>query len=313
MTSASYKILFTAAVISTFLLPCISKAQGGPPDRITEAQIDSLGRSYLHMAQFAMKAFKGVSSAQERILLDKIKILVGRNEQNIFAVYATRNGNTPIISISIDFIIVSYSVDAAFVYEYDHQARTGQPANLDRIQAYLDYLADIYRSGAGWFRSYLDWIGLTDDEVIAAREQMNKNEFGNAGFSFVSLAFVLGHEIGHHVLGHIGQKIGEREEAAADEFSMNLIIKAGYDLSMASGPFLLFDAINPHGTIPRVARTHPEALCRWQKLLFVTWGHLKKDPDFLAKMKAEGREKEIEKASELMGVIKADPNNDCNK
>ena len=300
--------MLRAAVIAfSLLLPCSSFAQ---PTQEQQIVLDGLYRFYVFMAQSEMKGFKRVVSPEEKALLDRVRISIDRNQYNIAAVFATKDGDIPIISISIGFLQASYAINTAFIYEADQAARTGKSPDLENILDYIDYVADSI--GRTDYESYLKWSDLNEEEIKAAATQLEKNEFGNANVGYTSFAFVLAHEIGHHVLGHVGVRTGEKEEAAADKYGIELLLKAGYNPALASTTFILFNAINPHGTVPRIARTHPEAYCRWMSLTLAGWKSVVEDQAFLADMKAQGRESEIDKLNELGRSITSSPT-DCDK
>ncbi|HRB14888.1 MAG TPA: ImmA/IrrE family metallo-endopeptidase [Nitrospira sp.] len=106
---------------------------------------------------------------------------------------------------------------------------------------------------------------LPDDrKLLAVRE----------GIMVDSLAFVLGHEIGHLALNHkryteVTSAQARKQEDMADEFAAKLLGRTG--ISIIPSMFTLVRFLQSEADIkgiPMTAKTHPRAECRMQRVLF---------------------------------------------
>jgi hypothetical protein len=312
----------TALLLATiFLSPVAAVADGVYKPADPQSEFNKLMRSAAYEMQVVTDQFKEVLPSPERQMFDKIEIRLDKHQGNIFAVFAGRDNGKPIISVSAGYIDICRLVIGAYLYEDTISAKRNEPADMDSVDDYVGYIADtIIENGDRALTggpqveivSYFFWIGLTEDEARTANDDMNNS--GNAGLFRQSLAFVLGHELGHHVLGHVGRKTSEADEEAADDYSIKLLIKSKIDPSGMFVPMMLmneFEAIGPE--TPKTMRSHPLTACRQKKALVASWDYVKNDRSYVEAMIAEGRRKEIDDMEKMRAEIEKSAQEVCSR
>jgi hypothetical protein len=126
-----------------------------------------------------------------------------------------------------------------------------------------------------------------------------------------SLAFVLGHEFGHNVLNQfdtennyqLRRPPNPEDEAAADAYGFQIVVRAGMSPFFALGIFMLLDAFERDPGGPPFAGDHPPALCRWGRAMVAGWNGVKDDPAFWVQVRARGREEEAKKVEPAVRAI----------
>lgn len=237
--------------------------------------IDQIYRGAVYDSQMIMKRFRDVVTTEhEREVLNHIVVRINRQQTGVYDVYALMEDGTPIINISIGYLSIAFLVETAETYEYLYNWRY-QRYNLERENKYVQYIIDTIAANqrrlengepVESYAPYLLWIGLNQTEAEVANAEMNSDPSGGIIIAS-SLAFVLGHELGHHVLGHLllGRPTAMAEERAADEYSIKLLLKAGIDPSYISSTFLLFAYAEGFRAAP--GSTHPNPVCRYWNAL----------------------------------------------
>ena len=208
-------------------------------------------------------------------------LLVPAADFNAFANYQSRQ-----ISIPVMWCIQTwFLVDAHAHFQKNPQLR-------EDVKKYTEYLSQRQKQSilSGPFddtilQSFDKFAGVPvlastsaeDRKRLAVREDMMVD----------SLAFVLGHEIGHLALNHkryteITAEQARRQEDLADEFSARLLGRSR--ISIIPAMFTLVRFLQSEADIkgiPTGARTHPRAECRMQRVLFSSGelDELLRDPD----------------------------------
>jgi hypothetical protein len=137
-------------------------------------------------------------------------------------------------------------------------------------------------------------IGLTLDAFDWYPSDYRSDFDRQAGEFFVwGLMFVLGHELGHHVLGHteprsieIEPRESQEHELAADAFAAQAIFESvnahpdyeGFPVPMLAGPLVALTALaveHVDGTTDRT--THPSDSRRWRNVLQASSAYLTSD------------------------------------
>jgi len=76
------------------------------------------------------------------------------------------------------------------------------------------------------------------------------------------LALVVGHELAHNILGHVGRDAGPELEAEADYMGAYLAARAGYDVRDAEAVFREFGLLFFYASGPNSRRSHPTSPSR---------------------------------------------------
>jgi hypothetical protein len=206
----------------------------------------------------------------ERRTLREINIRIPM-DYNITRVEAFRDeSGQRIIEMSfgfLGFIIMQLTED--FYFASESGDCLGCPNDIDKFDAYVDYLNEMVNRNERMlrkdhikrFREYAE-IPAEKWEAIVRRDDYALNV---AKLQYSALGFILAHEIGHHVFGHVDRPPrspaeSRRYEAQADRYAVALTVKM--DMSaLGALPALVFFA-NHEGEVVNSDATHPLALCR---------------------------------------------------
>jgi hypothetical protein len=123
--------------------------------------------------------------------------------------------------------------------------------------------------------SYAIYAHISPQEAIPFL-QSQRYQAASSGFRMLSLAYVLGHEIGHHVHGDYGKvdpEVQRQRELDADLFSTHLLLNAGWS-PIGAIPIMMFFSEGGPDT------SHPPANCRLANYLFEGMPALLADPNF---------------------------------
>jgi hypothetical protein len=175
-----------------------------------------------------------------------------------------RDSGQPRVEISVGFARSLDMLCDGAVIEYAFQ----KPS---LVGEYMDFILNRWRTKPGQFiPSIYDYAQLTDRQRTAIEKDPHLRALA-AGRITSALAWVLGHEIGHHVLGHVGARVTDEEsrknEQAADDFSTNLCISAGIQPLGALTALAWFFKTDEEAILHESARRHPAELRRVLHLL----------------------------------------------
>jgi hypothetical protein len=252
---------------------------------------------------------------EHRAMLKLIDIGV-TSSGNFDRVFAINGRDGRQIKIDVGFVLVMELIQDAVILTYMHGV-----GDAKTFESYVDRVAEMFIRNSNLYREgkpmnaippYVEFVALPATRVQSI---YNSPGFQNVrvDYKVETLAVILGHELGHHFLGHLdldalkvrrgstlteSEKLKEsrRREAKADAFGVDLAIKAGYSPMKAAWPFIFFAVL---GDDPDVtARSHPDSGCRAGRVFESGAVAARANPEFLEELRRKGLltrwEKEVE-------------------
>jgi hypothetical protein len=215
-----------------------------------------------------LRAFAAVMDQRERAILDETDIRVPM-DYDMTRVVAFRDGGR-VIEVSFGFLgVLLDACDNWILAEY---YATQDPGIYDKYEAYLGYLNQIIERNEQAVgqqpetpQAFADWAGIPAAAAAAIMRQSNARDY-QGRLRMAAVAFVLGHELGHHMLGHIDAPpaatpaASRDRETAADRYAAALTMRVGIP-AFGALPALAFFAA-AEGTAIDPDATHPLAFCR---------------------------------------------------
>jgi hypothetical protein len=200
----------------------------------------------------------------ERRTLREIEIRIPM-DYNVTRVQAFRDeSGQRIIEMSFGFLGLLNQLTQDYVF-----ADASGDTDIDKFEAYLDYLNEMVNRNERMLRkdhikSFREYAEIPAEkwEAIVGGEDYDRNV---AIMRVSAIAFILTHEIGHHVFGQVDRLPrspveSRRSEAQADRYAVALTLKMGMP-ALGALPALAFFATHEGGSVNSDA-THPLALCR---------------------------------------------------
>jgi hypothetical protein len=265
--------IFTAIIMSASPATAGNLNDEYDNEQAMKGNISVVYRAAVYSSQAIMNRFREIASTdRERLVFSKVRVTIDREQTGLFNVYATMEKSTPVINVGIGYLMFSSAVNHASAYEHMISVRKNELQNESRPIKYAEYLANTLMDNerrtknaepALNYDSYLVWIGLSRKDGELASKELENDTYLEM-LSSMALGFVLGHELGHHVLGHtlLGRAANRAEEILADAYGADLTLRAGGDPTMIGPTFTLFSEIESHYTTPEAERSHPAAACR---------------------------------------------------
>lgn len=219
-------------------------------------------------------------------VLSEVQLEIG-GEHDIDSVYAYYKHGKPTVHVSMDFIIIANMASSVLADSFV-EAMAKDPTNkfpelnIQDLLLYSHYLAeqvegnrDRRSHGLAEFeyKTYFSWLNLSASEEWQRQYRLATSE-GASLIGISAQAFVIGHEIGHIVLGHVGGPIGAEEEEKADDFSAELNFRADLAAFAALGDLIILDYFERRE--PTSPSNHPTADCRAARQLSLTLAFLER-------------------------------------
>jgi hypothetical protein len=300
------------------ILPVTTRAQEGQSEQFFVAAERTIDR--------LRDEFRAVVDDDERGILDETPIRIDTMSNDILRVFARRKDDgTREIVISRGFLIIADQIDWALTYELFRRLNGEGTASDDQnVMRYTEHIVEVteYNTrqrklglrGKPW-KSYLQWLGKSDGQVRRITEDLEiSGQFQDlrAVIKLHAIGLVLGHEIGHQVLGHLDNKTQSvREEKEADAFALKLQMKAGYMPLASASSFLLFAALE-HGAVgPDGGRSHPFGLCRLYRLVKAGLDGMEEDKAFLDYIHRQGTAVQFDNLKNQFEAIAPQAEADC--
>ncbi|MBY6006550.1 hypothetical protein KUV62_21685 [Salipiger bermudensis] len=213
----------------------------------------------------AMDRFWPELDSYEAAIMGTVEISVDRYDWNLYGVRAVRRGSERSIHFPMGFLIANLYV--VWGMAANELAGHDKDLGLDYIHEISDVVKRSVRATNAGQRpppmpSYGEFVRMSEAEWrrLATSEQYMLYVEAMMGDG---LAFILAHEIGHHVQGHLdGPASSLQEELSADNYAVGLSINSGFNPILAFTPFLLFAAIENDTGVYDGTSTHPPGLCR---------------------------------------------------
>lgn len=213
-----------------------------------------------------------VSSKDEADVIKSINVSVEPKNWDVYGTFADARNGRRVIHLPIGFVLAADYFDRMYV----ETGMKGKLADDNSINAYRGYFFDninvaFTKSASGEYappiKYYCEYMGVSAADCSAYR---NATVGTYEGFKTGSLAFTIGHEIGHFVLNHVtpqqnaAHRTQYQMELEADKYAFRLMAKAGIDPGFAVAALSLFSTLVPKD-IPQqnildTARPHP--VCR---------------------------------------------------
>jgi hypothetical protein len=261
---------------------------------------------FVYLYQRALKATandlqKGAESSTVKKIISDTKIIVDGNDWDVYGVRAERNGKKRRIIFTVGFLLVARDINAAV-------AEMWIDNDLDSLVDYLLYLADKLKESDVAVRTgqpipgYMNYCVFRGNslEYCAQRDKDATLIKTLSRVEWSSLAFLLGHELGHHALKHLenGRKFARYEhtertkksdEAMADLYGTELMVRAGILADGAIGPLILFYSLKRESPLDSFSQAgHPHPLCRWISILERQSDLISKIPSLLSALEQAG-------------------------
>lgn len=221
----------------------------------------------MRLVNALLDAFSEVMSEDERAVLNEINVRIPM-DYDITRAVAYRDESGRVIEISFGFfgLAIQLSDDEVLADYYAAQ----DPGIYDKLEAYLASLNDaIDRNertmSADELPRFASFAGIPE-ETAAALEAQEEFKSYAANLRTSAIAFVLAHEIGHHVLGHTdlpppdSPEVSRARESDADRYAAELAMRVGITAFGALPALALFAAAEGETLDPEAS--HPLGTCR---------------------------------------------------
>ncbi len=151
---------------------------------------------------------------------------------------------------------------------------------------YIRYLAyaDLFGVNFVTPQEYADYVGVKDfkDRIAATKGVHELQDVMRVGI----LAFVVAHEMAHHVLGHLrgdGFTLADKraQETAADKWAAERLLKIGLNPSMAVFSLLLMNESQQRSSSGEVMSDHPASIKRAANLTGFVVDYVVGNPDVI--------------------------------
>lgn len=265
-------------------LPNSSYGQSPPTTHFSQELLDQYYRAAKRTVKLIISEFEPHLTPQDRRMLNGIDISISYSEDvnHVFAVRHSATGRRN-IQISLGFIITMEAILDAFIIgdalgriddtlDYiEEVTRLMQENAVRRSRGYSPRVVPYFHQFAGI--SEREIFGVFSPEEFQSRRVLTKVD---------ALAFVLAHELAHHFRMHldVGNATYE-DEKEADEFALDLGVKAGYSPLFGAWPYLFYISLEENLQKKILPRSHPAPTCRAMRFLDVGIGAALKDEGFV--------------------------------
>jgi hypothetical protein len=255
----------TLALILSISLVQTSGAQTDTPSSATSL---ALRDNWIRICNGILSVFSDVMSPDERTILQEIELRIPM-DYDLTRVIAYREGGR-VIEISFGFF--GTMIEASDNLTLAEYYATQDPDILNKYEAYYKYLNDaIDQNEQSIGESHPKLQHFPEFAGIPAETQeqiMSESEVRDVQvrLELATIAYVLAHEIGHHVLGHVdappaATAAESRErESQADQYAFSLTTRAGFTAFGALPALAFFEAAEGKAADPDAS--HPLAGCR---------------------------------------------------
>lgn len=215
-----------------------------------------------------------VASATDRRPIEALNIQAVADRNVLLAHAFMANGNGQ-IEISSGFLFYLHSISFSAVFATLH-GTPEEEFNEYLMETISTLITNTRRAKLGQplrsAKALSEVLGISADEEkrIMSTE---KARALTALFFRTQFLWVLSHEIGHHILGHVppskneSAKESRQKERDADRYATGLVLKLGYSLAPMISGLTYFSAIETAAEGAEEGRTHPRSPCRLSDVL----------------------------------------------
>ena len=269
---SSFSALRWVSFLLTFAVAAASvlvHADAEPlPPRSPSLQQDVYFKIVEAIVEFSRRDMRPHIDADKLGLFDSIRVEIARTDQDFFRARAViENGESKVI-FSAGFLLALRGLDDATGYFLIH--------DLDAFGPYIEYYAKYIRYADAQIKLQkmpLRYKHFCDyppgrKQACAKKVATDLVERSQVAVKYYTIAFILAHELGHHLLGHVKKRSGDtyEREKAADEFAMQLFVKANMPWEASIGTFFVMAFLNDKVPFAPNAKKHPHPFCRWVEL-----------------------------------------------
>ena len=273
------RTMIVTAWIASLILATLGFSYGESREPISEQLLDEMHRVNKRMLRYIIEDFQPhLSSRQKRIVNETDVSLLYTGD-----VYRVSAGRSPsgrrIIQISLGFIVAVETIINAYVIAdvLGRDDATSYTWEFTRLM-----VENASRRARGLPKlivpSYPEYANLDKrefDKLISPREFETRSILAKQN----AMAFVLAHELAHHFYDHGTSNPDDEREA--DDFALELGVKARYLPILGAFPYLFFTSIEENSLGQPAATSHPISGCRAYRFLRTGLETLMQEPDFL--------------------------------
>lgn len=225
-----------------------------------------------------------IMDEDERAIVQEIAVRIPM-DYDMTRVVAYRDDGGRVIELSFGFLgVLGELCDDWVLAEY---YSSQDPAIYEKYEAYLKHLDDVIdrNSGSGVQdpispQPFTEFVGIPPEVATEIMTRSDAQQYLGA-LKAAAFAFVLAHEIGHHILGHVDtppqSAADSRErESDADRYAAALTMRVGMPAFGALPALAIFTAAEGKNAEPDA--THPLAACRILRAMMYTVDRLAEDP-----------------------------------
>ena len=272
-----------------------SFGQSTTSTRFSQESLDQYYRAAKRTVNHIIDTFNPQMSSEQKRTLEEIDISISYSE-DVYHVFAKRHSGTgqKSIEISLGFIITMEAILDAFIIGY------GLGRNHE-IMDYVKHITELMRENArrrlqGMPQKvvpyFYQFANVSEHDILDAYT-WEEFQSHRVMIKVHALAFVLAHELAHHLRNHLDDgSASYEEEQEADEFALDLGVRAGYSPLFGAWPYMFHVSMEEiaQGQIGR--RSHPAAVCR--AILFLEEGIdiMLRDREFLNYLEESGLKSE---------------------
>jgi len=220
-----------------------------------------------------LSAFSDVMSPEERAILHEIELRIPMDYDLTRVIAYRQDGRV----IEISFGFFGTMIDASNNWTLAEYYATQDPDIFNKYEAYYKYLNDAIDQNEQSIgenhpklQRFAEFAGIPAETQAQIMSQSDVRDV-QVKLEFATIAYVLAHEIGHHVLGHVdappaATAAESRErESQADQYAFSLTMRAGFTAFGALPALAFFEAAEGKAADPDAS--HPLAYCR----IFGAW------------------------------------------
>lgn len=180
-------------VLITILIGSLLLSRAAPAQEPNEAQrqedLNTIAKSEEQAIETIRPVLFGKLTGQELAIYKEIKFRVSKKDTLSEAWGGYENGQR-IVDIDVGFFRQIYSLAQAYMIE--------RAENKEVVVPYINYVVTSWRNGASFVKTPPDFANFDFDKVF---DDPNTSTLF-LGMNVSALAFLMAHEVGHHMLGH---------------------------------------------------------------------------------------------------------------